>query len=87
MRGQYGTYRWEDIFERFIETKYTNVHLLPIYTCLDTRYNMVYQEKNVNSRNTKYKEVVNNPINTFHPNNNGYCQIADEVMYALCGVL
>lgn len=77
--------------EEFIKTAicdvYENVYLLQVDLGLDTRYNMICKEIDVNYRNTKYKELANNFNNTFHPNNNGYLQLADEVFFQLCNFL
>ena len=80
-------YNAEELIDTFICKKQDNVYPLQIDLGLDTRYNMINQEISVNYRNTKYKEICNNFSNIFHPNDNGYLQIADEVLYELCYVL
>lgn len=80
-------YANEEFVKKGICDKYENVYPLQVDLGLDTRYNMICQEINVNYRNTKYKELANNFGNIFHPNDNGYLQLADEVLFQLCNIL
>lgn len=53
------------------------VELISLAPQVDSEYNMPFHEKDVNTRNSSYKEYVGN--NDVHPDNKGYYQIADAV--------
>ena len=60
-----------------------NIYLVPIYTNLDTKYNMTSEETAVNKRNPDVK--YNSPIGSggVHPATEGYWQIADVYWFFL----
>ena len=69
--------------ERYDGREDENIYLVPIYTNLDTKYNMGLEEIQHNKRNTTYK--YNSPIGNggVHPTTSGYWQIADVYWFFL----
>lgn len=68
--------------ERYEGREAENIYLVPIYTNLDTKYNMGMEQIQYNKRNTeKYASPIGN--GGVHPVESGYWQIADVFWFFL----
>ena len=85
-----GQYKYEEDMKVFnlmeyvndILSGYTNVYTVPVALCHDSEYNYGAVETPVNPRSS-VKEFY--PIESVHPQSEGYYQIADIVYSVLCG--
>ena len=85
-----GQYKYEEDMKVFnlmeyvndILSGYTNVHTVPVALCHDSEYNYGAVEEKVNPRSSVMEFY---PVESVHPQKEGYYQIADIVYSTLCG--
>lgn len=85
-----GQYKYSEDMKVFNLMKYlndsikalSNVYIVPVALCHDSEHNYGAVETPVNPRSTITEPY---PVESIHPQNSGYYQIADNVYSTLCG--
>lgn len=79
-RYKYNNMKWvERLIEEYDSKENENIYLVPIFTNLDTVYNMGFEEQQipVNARNEQFKYWQPTANGGVHPVESGYMQLAD----------
>ena len=71
----------KNLIEKYSGLEAEGIYIIPIYTNLDTEYNMGFAAQHPNARNTDITIQEITKIGNIHPDEPGYWQIAD-IYYA-----
>ena len=83
MRYKHNNFMWvKKLIEVYDNRESENIYVTPLFTNLDTRYNMGLVESQVNARNT-FKTTMSAKNSGVHPSISGYWQIADVEWFFL----